>query len=252
MQRTLALATVAVVALASVGVALAHLTQDGTQAVAASFSAARERGDTRVCTGFDGTYEIVNGRYVGQSTSTQPVLNGPIALTVTAVYNRTEQIGWMTGSVKIRSGDHSVEARLVGTLKAGASDTRTLDGFVNGPAGQGTKLYGSVTAAFTGTGGFAGGKIGEGGTNAALLAGRVCTPPEARIEVSGQIEALTTTAITVHPKNRAAVTCQIRPGVSPSTSNLRVGDRVEIVCGLVDGSQTLLRVKKKGRDDDDD
>jgi hypothetical protein len=255
MRRKIAIAAAAGVLLVPVGVAVAQLTQDGTQAVSATFSAARERGDLRTCTGPDGTYEIVKGRYAGQSQSSQPTLSGPIVLNIAAVYNQTEHIGWMTGSLRIRTGDQGVTTRLVGTLTQGPSDTRILDGFVNGPAGKGgTKLFGNVTSSFTGTGGFTGGKIGEGGANIALLSGRVCKPAApAHVEVEGRIDTLTSSAITVRPnkKGSAPQTCQIRSGVSPSTQNLHVGDRVEIECGLVDNSMTLLKVKKKGGGDDD-
>ena len=253
MRRKIAIAIAAGVLLVPVGVALAQLTQDGTQAVSATFSAAREQGDTRTCTGPDGTYEIVRGRYAGQSQSTQPVLNGSIVLNVTAVYNQTENIGWMTGSLRIRTGDQGVTTRLVGTLTQGPSNTRILDGFVNGPAGKGgTKLFGNVTSSFTGAGGFTGGKIGEGGANIALLSGRICKPTSQKhVEIEGRIETLTGSAITVRPKKGSPQTCQLRSGVSPSTQNLHVGDRVEIECGLVDNSMTLLKVKKKGQGDDD-
>jgi hypothetical protein len=254
MRRKIAIAIAAGVLLVPVGVALAQLTQGGTQAVTATFSAARERADVRTCTGPDGTYEIVKGRYSGQAQSSQSVLNGPIVLNISAVFNQTEHIGWMTGSLRIRTGDQGVTTRLVGTLTQGASDTRILDGFVNGPAGEGgTKLFGNVTSSFTGTGGFTGGKIGEGGANIALLSGRVCKPSSPKnVEVEGRIEALSSSAITVRAKKGSTpVTCQIRTGVSPSTQNLHVGDRVEIECGLVDNSMTLLKVKKKGGGDDD-
>jgi len=255
MRRSLALATAAVATLAPAGVALAHLTLGGTQSAAATFSAARQRADIRTCTGPDGTYEIVKGQYEGQAVSTQSALNGPIALKVSTVYNKTEQIGWMTGLLQIRASDHGVQARLVGTLTQGPGDTRIVDGFVDGRAGgHGANVFGNVTASFTGTGGFTGGKIGEGGANAALLAGRVCTDkPTSSLDVEGQIEALTPSQITVRPKNGSTPkTCQIRPGTSPSTRNLRVGDRVEMHCGLLEGAMTLLKVTKKGRDDDDD
>jgi hypothetical protein len=253
MHRILAIATVCVAVLALAGVGAAHLIEDGTQQVSATFTAARERADVRTCTGADGVYEIVNGRYAGTSASSQPVLNGPIVLTVRSIYNTTERIGWIRGSLRISGTDHAVRARLVGTLTQGASDTRLVDGFVDGPAGgHSAALLGNVTAAFTASGGFSAGKIGEGGPNLALLAGRVCKPPTSRIEVKGRITALTSSSITIQRKNGSGlVTCQIRPNVSPSTQRLRVGDTVEAVCGLVDGSMTLLKVEKK-RDGDDD
>ena len=256
MRRTLLLATAAVATLALAGIALAHLTLGGTQAASATFSAAKQRADIRTCTGPDGTYEIVRGHYEGLAVSSQSALNGPIALKVSTVYNKTEQIGWMTGLLHIRTDDHGVRARLVGTLTPGSGDTRIVDGFVDGRAGgHGANVFGNITAAFTGTGGFIGGKIGEGGANVALLAGRVCTdrPPSPRLEVEGRIEVLTATEITVRPRNGSTPkTCQIRPGISPSTRHLRVGDRVEMHCGLVEGVMTLLKVTKKGRDEDDD
>jgi hypothetical protein len=256
MRRGLTLVTAAgaVLVVAGFGLAgLAHLVQDGTQTVTATFSAARERAAVRTCAGPDGTYEIVNGRYAGQSTSAQPLLNGPIVLTVNAVYNRTEQVGWIRGTVRVRGSEHPVQARLVGTLTQGASDTRVVDGFVDGPAGgHGAKLFGSLTASFTGTGGFSAGSIGAGGTNIALLAGRVCRPAKSELEASGRIVVLSSSQIAIQRNPSNLVTCAIRAGVSPPTNGLRVGDTVEITCGLVDNEMTLLKVKKKGKDDDDD
>ena len=234
------------------GVGLAHLIEDGTQQVSATFTATRERADVRTCTGADGAYEIVKGRYAGTSVSSQPVLNGPLVLIVSSVYNRTERLGWIRGSLRISGAEHSAHARLVGTLTQGAGDTRVVDGFVDGPAGgHSSTLFGNVTASFTASGGFTGGKIGEGGPNVALLAGRVCKPPTSRVQARGRITALSISSITIQRRDSSALlTCQIRPNVSPSTQRLRVGDTVEIVCGLVDGSMTLLKVEKK-RDDDD-
>jgi len=42
------------------------------------------------------------------------------------------------------------------------------------------------------------------------------------------------------------------PDAYTTPALLRVGDRVEMQCGLVEGVMTLLKVKKKGRDDDGD
>lgn len=253
-MRRIAIVVIAGAAvLTSAGVGLAHLIEDGTQKVSATFTASRERADIRTCVGTDGTYEIVRGRYSGTSVSSQPVLNGRVVLVVSSVFNRTEGIGWMRGSLRIVGVDHSVQTRLVGTLTPGAADTRVLDGFVDGPAGgHSAALLGNVTASFTGNGGFAGGKIGEGGTNVALIAGRICKRPASRVEAAGRITVLTSSSITIQRKKGATLlTCQIRPGTSPSTSGLHVGDDVEVVCGSVDGTLTLLQVKKKKRDDDD-
>lgn len=257
MLGKLVIAIAAGTVLTAAGAALAHFSQDGTQAVSASFSAGRERADVRTCTGADGSYEIVRGRYSGQSASPHPTLNGSIVLTIRSVYNRSEGLGWIRGSLKIRGSEHPTQARLVGTLTWGSSDTRVVDGFVEGPAGgHGAKLYGNFTASFSPLGGFAEGKIGEGGANIALLAGRECKPPATQLKAKGRIAVLSSSLIAIRRGGSKLVTCQIRAGVSPSTNRLRVGDTVEMSCGLVDSQMTLLKVEKKGRDhdkkDDDD
>ena len=253
MRRIVAFVATGAVVLATAGVGLAHLIEDGTQQVSATFSAARERADVRTCTGVDGVYELVKGRYAGTSVSSQPVLNGRVVLIVNSVFNRTERIGWIKGSMRISGADHSVQTRLVGTLTQGPSDTRLVDGFVDGPAGgHSAWLFGNITASFTASGGFTAGKIGEGGTNIALLAGRACKPSENRVQAAGRITALSSAAITIERKKSTPLTCQIRSGLSPSTSQLHVGDRVEVTCGLVEGALTLLKVEKKRDDGDDD
>ncbi len=258
MRRPLIIGLLSAAALAAAGSAVAHLTSDGTATVAATFSASRDRVATRTCSGPDGVYELAGGRYAGEADSSTPALDGRIRLDVTTIYNTTERIGRIAGTVRIdRSGNGSgsgdFRGRLVGTLTPGAGDVRVVDGFVSGRAGShGADLYGNVTASFTAAGGFTGGKIGEGGANVALLVGRVCTgtPPIAvRLVVTGRIVALSDTSISVSPRDGSpAQTCAIRAGASPSTRRFETGDRVEMRCGLVESVMTLLKLNHKGDD----
>lgn len=257
MRRPLIIGLVAAVTLVAAGTALAHLTFDGTAAVAATFTASRDRVATRTCTGPDGVYELAGGRYEGEADSSTPALDGRIRLDVTTIYNTTERIGRIAGNVRINGsgrGDGDFRGRLVGTLTAGAGDTRVMDGFLSGRVGgHVADLFGNVTASFTTAGGFTGGKIGEGGANTALLVGRVCTgtPPIAvRLVVRGQIVALSDASITVAPRDGSQQqTCALRAGISPSTRRFETGDRVEMRCGLVEGAMTLLKLSHKGDDD---
>ena len=253
MRRALVLSALGLAALATAGIALATLGTSGTQTVTATFNAAKDRAETKTCTGTDGTYEIVKGRYAGEADSSVPGLDGPLTLYVTSVYNTTEKVGWMTGLVKIRrSGgdDQELNGRLVGTLTAGSGDTRTLDGFLTGRlARRYADVVGNVTAAFTAAGGFTNGKLGEGGANIALLAGRACTSPgeaAVHLDVTGTIESLSDTSISVKPRDGSPTqSCDIKQGISPSVSKFEKGDTVEMRCGLVGGTMTLLKLTRK-------
>jgi hypothetical protein len=253
MRRAIVLAALGVAALATAGIAVATLSLTGTQTVTATFSAAKDRVETKTCTGSDGTYEIVKGRYTGEADSSVAGLDGPLTLYVTSVYNTTEKVGWMTGLVKIRrSGgdDQELNGRLVGTLTAGSGDARTLDGFLTGRlARRYADVLGNVTASFTAAGGFTNGKLGEGGANIALLTGRACVGSNdiaVKLVVNGTIDALSDTSITVKPKDgSSSQTCDVKQGTSPSVSKFEKGDSVEMRCGLVGGTMTLLKLSRK-------
>jgi hypothetical protein len=257
MRRALALGTLGLSALAMAGVAVATLGFSGTQTVTATFSAARDRAETKTCTGSDGTYEIVKGRYTGEADSSVSALDGPLTLNVTSVYNTTEKVGWMTASVRVRRGgasdDRDFTGRLTGTLTGGSGDTRVLDGFATGRIlGNYADVIGNVTASFTAAGGFTGGRLGEGGANVALMVGRSCVKPgpaAVQLVVKGTIESLSSTSISVRPRDGSGTqTCAVKPGTSPSTSRFETGDSVEMRCGLVSGAMTLLRLTRRGHD----
>jgi hypothetical protein len=255
MRRALVPTVLGTVALVTAGIAAATLTATGTQTVTATFTAAKDRVQVKTCTGTDGTYEIVTGRYAGESDSTVAGLDGPLTINLTSVYNTTEKAGWMTGVVKIRrsgsgTDDQELNGRLVGTLTGGSGDARTLDGFLTGRlARRYADVLGNVTASFTAAGGLTNGKLGEGGANVALLAGRPCVAPgdvAVRLVVRGTIDALSATSITVKPKDgSSAQTCDVKAGTSPSVARFAKGDGVEMRCGLVGGTMTLLELRRK-------
>jgi hypothetical protein len=240
------------------GVAVATIGFSGTQTVTATFTAPRDRADVKSCTGTDGTYEIVRGRYVGEADSSVAGLDGPLRLDVTSVYNTTEKVGWMTANVKVRrsggSDDRDFVGKLTGTLTGGSGDARVLDGMLSGRiGGRYADVVGNLTASFTATGGFTGGKLGEGGANVALLIGRTCVKPgkaAVQLVVKGTIQSLSDTSISVKPRDESSTqTCAIKPGTSPSTSRYETGDGVEMRCGLVGGDMTLLKLSRKGKND---
>ncbi len=253
MRRALVLAALGVAALATAGIAVATLGLSGTQTVSATFSAAKDRAEAKTCTGSDGVYEIVKGRYTGEADSSVAGLDGPLTLSVTSVYNTTEKIGWMTALVKVRrsgSDDQEFNGRLVGTLTGGTGDARTLDAFLTGRLARSyADVFGNVTSSFTAAGGFTNGKLGEGGANIALLAGRPCVSPSevaVRLVVTGTIDVLSDTSISVKPKDGSSTqTCDIKQGTSPSVSKFKKGDTVEMRCGLVGGTMTLLKLSRK-------
>jgi hypothetical protein len=255
MRRALTLGSVTGAALLTAGVAVATLGFSGTQTVSATFGATRDRGDVRTCTGTDGTYEIVRGRYAGEADSSIAGLDGPLTLTVTSVYNATEKAGWMTANVKIRrsgSDDRDFVGKLTGTLTGGSGDTRTLDGFLSGRiGGRYADVVGNVTASFTPTGGFTGGKLGEGGANTALMIGRTCVKPgssSVQLVVKGDIESLSGSSISVKPRDGSSTqACLVKEGTSPSTSRFETGDDVEMRCALVAGEMTLVKLTRRGR-----
>lgn len=249
MRRALILIGAAVAALSTTGLAIATLKPSGSEAVSATFAAAKERAETRMCTGPDGTYEITHGRYAGEADSSNEALDGPIVLHVKSVYNTTEKIGWVEGWLRVRKegeDDRRSTARFWATLGDGGA----VEGFAHGRVGwRYAALFGNVSATFSPASGFTNGKIGGGGgNNAAVLVGRPCSGRQGiavRLSVKGQVEALSAAEIRVKPRDgSASQSCAIVQGRSPSTSGVSTGSNVEMHCGLVSGQMTLLKLRK--------
>jgi hypothetical protein len=248
MRRIVLLAVAALATLAVAGLALAQLTTTGTEAVSATFTATNVvRSDTRTCTGTDGTYEITHARYDGQATSATAGLAGSLQIRVKSVYNTTEKLGWVDGTLYLRGDDR----RAVGHFSA-VNTNGVLDGFVAGHLNRRVAvLRGSLTAGFTRTGGFTDGKLGTGSaTNTALLTGQICKgksqPASVRLSVRGTVEAITSSSISVKPRDGSVTqTCAIVAGTSPGTNGVDPGEDVEITCGLVNGAMTLLKIHRR-------
>lgn len=250
MRRIIVSALAAAVALSTAGLAVAKLNASGVSATTATFSAAKERSETRTCTGDGKTYEITSGRYVGAIDFADPnsALDGPLAIKVRAVVNKTDGIGWIEGSFRGRDDARRTHARFWGALDGSGN----LDGFLQGRANErNAVLLGSLSATFTADGGFAGGKLGNGSTSLpAVLAGRPCKDSKpagtaVRLSVKGEVTAIDASSITVKPRDGSAVqACKIVSPTSPSTAGIAVGSKVEIHCALVGTDMTLVKLKK--------
>jgi hypothetical protein len=250
MRRPIIIAAATAAALATAGLALATLTASGVSATTATFSAAKERSDTRTCTGDGDTYEITNGRYVGTVDFADPNsdLDGPVRIHVRSVLNKTDGVGYVEGSFRIRDDDRRGHGNFVGTLDGSGN----VDGFVQGRVNRRyAVLLGGMSAKFNADGGFTEGKLGNGTTSLpAVLVGRPCKDSKpagiaVRLVVKGKVSKLDAASITVDPRDATpAQSCEIKAGTSPSLEGVAVGSEVEMGCGLVDGKMTLLKLKK--------
>lgn len=249
MRRTIVIGVAIAAALSTAGLALATMSASGISATTATFNAAKERSETRTCTGNGDTYEITNGRYAGTVDFADPnsALDGPVWIQVRTVLNKTKGIGYVEGWLRIKDDDRRGHGRFVGTLDGSGN----VDGFVQGRVNREyAVLLGSMSAKFSADGGFTEGKIGSGTTSLpAVLVGRPCRDSKpagiaVRLVVKGTVSKLDT-SITVDPKDKTpAQTCEIKAGTSPSLEGVGVGTEVEMACGLVDGKMTLLKLKK--------
>ena len=251
MRRTIVIAGAAASALATAGLALATLTASGVSGTTATFSAAKERSETRTCTGDGDTYEIVNGRYAGTIDFADPNgdLDGPVKIQARVVLNRTEGVGYVEGWFRIKDDDRRGNGRIVGTLDGSGN----VDGFVQGRVNRKHALVlGSLSAKFSAEGGFTEGKLGNGTTSLpAVLVGRPCKDSKpggiaVRLVVKGKVSKLDTASLTVDPRDGTPPqTCELKAGTSPSLEGVGIGSEVEIGCALVEGKMTLLKLKKR-------
>ena len=235
-------------ALVATGVAVANLKSGDVNAVSATLSATTPANvQTRTYTCEDQTFEVTTGRWTGTATSTTADLSGPVELHVKSVYNTTKKLGWISGKLKIRAADNRTNA----SFSAVNTDGR-LDGWVRGSAGHRDGiLFGSLSGAFSKTGGLTDGALGTGaGANAAVIAKRInCkapskTRPSVHLLVRGSVEAVGTTSIAVKPKDGTATqTCAVTD--AGKVARIQAGDQVEMTCVQVSGTWTLAKVRKK-------
>jgi hypothetical protein len=171
----------AVAVLAVSGVAMAG-GGAATDTPSATFTAAAKRVVTRNCTGSDGAYTVVHGRYEGTMTSTNPALNGKVRLEVHSVYNNNEQAGWMHGELRVVGDDGRAAAHFSAVNLDG-----NVEGLLTGRAGKPKAgLLANFSATFA-AGGFTDGKLGTGASgNEVLLYNRGCVRDEPKLNSSAR------------------------------------------------------------------
>lgn len=187
------------------------------------------------------TIVVTKGTYGGTAAG-DPDLAGPITLVARSVINTTDDVGLVTGKLRIdvASGGDTVaqfsavydHARLAGLATGHVQDPHA-------------KLLANLSAGFSTGGGFSDGKIGNtAGGSAVELASGKCEPSQAaaaeKSQARGAISALSTGSITV-----GGLTCVIPPNLAATVATFKVGDQVEIRCTLVNGQNTLTKIKKK-------
>ena len=191
------------------------------------------------------TVEVSHGRYAGTATSTTGDLAGPVDVRLTSVYNTTKKLGWADGRIVIGASDDRTHARFSAVITDGK-----LDGWLSGSAGhRDGSLIGSLAGTFTPAGGLSG-QFGTGtGTNAALLVKHAdCRAsdkprPSVFLTVRGQVDALSSTSISVKPSDGgASQACTIG---ERKADRVAVGDRVEMTCVQTGGAWMLSKVRRR-------
>ena len=229
-----------------------------TQAVSSTITATTiVAPKTATCVGADGTYEVSSATYTGTSTSADPRLNGPVQIRVFSKFNTTTKLGRLTGRLSIRGGGGSESAEgMLTAVNVNGQLTWWLTGHVHSSE---ARLFASFSSAFTRTGGFTSGQLGTGSlTGAGIVFSGSChrqsdskpkiesqtTKPSTHVETKGTIDQLSSGGITVKPRDGSSLVSCVITGSSPKVSEFKVGDRVEIECGLVAGQMVLQKIHR--------
>jgi hypothetical protein len=244
--RRLIYALVAAVALAAAGLAIAGSgSPQAIRTVGGTFSATSVSDSrTQTCTNADGTFTFTTARYTGIATSSEPSLNGPIALQVRSAINTTKKVGTVDGALRIDvASGRRTEARFSAVFVNGQ-----LSGLATGQAHDpNSRLVANVSADFGPTAGFGNGHLGgtSGGGAVQLQPGRCRTskPVAEHSEARGTVSALSATSITV-----GGLTCTIPAdaNLAARLAKVKMTDRASIRCRLVNGQNTLLAISAKG------
>jgi hypothetical protein len=243
MKRTLAIATAAAAALVSAGMAVAHGVDGGksVKAVSGTFTATTaSRVTQRTCTTSDNkTIVVTDGTYSG-TASGDPDLTGPVTLHARSTINTTDNVGVVTGSLRIDFSDRDTAAEFTGVYSGGQLGGLAV-GRVHSPSAQ---LVANLSAGFSATGGFTSGKLGGAAGGAAVET----TPAncqstktvQERSQASGTVSAVSSTSITV-----AGLTCAVPASLQAKLTGITVNSRAEIHCQLVSGTNTLTSVSQR-------
>jgi hypothetical protein len=242
MNRTLAVAAIVLAALAAAGIAVARGTDDtkNVRAVSATFTATTaSHVQTRSCTTADNkTVTVSDGTYTGMATG-DPDLTGAATIRAHAVINTSDNVGVVTGTLKIDVAGRDTEAA-IDTVYSNGSVAGLAVGRAHNPA---ARLVANLSAGFTPAGGFSNGKLGaSGGGGAIELAGGSCHAPKPVRENSaarGTVSANGGGSITV-----AGLTCSVPAALQAKVAGFPVNSRAEIHCKLVSGTNTLTDIRK--------
>jgi hypothetical protein len=211
-------------------------------AVAGTFAATGTSTSSRTCTTTDGkTLVVTDGKYTG-TASGSPDLTGAVTLRARSVINTTDNVGVVTGTLRIDQQGRDTEA-----VYSTVYDDGTIAGLASGRGnGPSARLLANLSATFSAASGFTGGKLGGGtsGGSAVELGGSSCKPSHPTSEKSeahGTISALSSSSITV-----AGLTCAI-PAEKSSDVNakFKTGDTAQIRCSLVGTVNTLTDINGK-------
>ena len=210
-------------------------------AVAGTFTATGNSTSSRTCTTTDGkTVVVTDGKYTGVAAG-DPDLTGNITLRARSVINTTDNVGVVSGSLKIDQASGGTAA-----FYSAVYDHGTVAGLATGGGrshDSSKQLVANLSATFAAATGFTGGKLGGGtaGGSAVELGGTSCTPSGTTHESSqahGTISALSADSITV-----AGLTCAIPSDKSADVNaKFKTGDVAQIRCSLVGSVNTLTDI----------
>jgi hypothetical protein len=244
-MRKLTLVSTVLVALVVAGLAVGK-GLDGTKsaaAVAGTFTATTASNvQTRTCTTSDGkAIAVTHATYTGPAAGAAD-LTGAATLKVHSLINTTDDVGSVSGTLKIdTAGDKNTAAQFNAVYDHG-----NLAGLACGHSrDQPAKLLANLSAGFSAAGGFTNGKLGggtAGGSAVFLGPGKCVSAPKESSSAHGAVSAVSSTSITV-----AGLTCAVPASFATQIADVKVGDRLEIRCTLASGTNTLAKIggKKK-------
>jgi hypothetical protein len=248
-MRRLTLVVAAALALVATSVAIGALVRDRTtSAVTATFTATTVgTRATTTCTNGDGTFQITNGTYTGTSSG-DPLLAGPIRLSVHAAINTTKRLGTVDGTLVVDRAGRDTRARLAGVYHDGSVSGLLLGAAL--PPGQ--RLIGTFTASYSPDGGFGAGGIGTGNVVPAAISFTEgeCGPSKPATGqlklLGGNVTALADGSITVALTAGGSFSCSLddRSRAEVSRQDIGVGDQVSAFCTFRSGNWALLHIRK--------
>jgi hypothetical protein len=243
MKRTLVVAAAATAALASAGLAVAHGVDGGksVKSVSGGFNATTaSRVTQRTCTTSDNkTVVVTDGMYSGAATGDAD-LTGPVTVHARSTINSTDNVGVVSGTLRIDVPDRDTTAEFTAVYGAGQIGGLAV-GHAHSPAAQ---LVANLSGGFSATGGFTNMKLGGAAGGAAVeLTPAGCQSSRTVQEKSqavGTVSAVSSTSITV-----AGLTCTVPTSLQPKVAKIAVNSRAEIHCQLVSGTNTLTSVEQR-------